>query len=350
MKRHNSTERIGISKVALCFEEHYGWIFREQPVADVGIDGIVEIAEEGIPKGEFFAVQVKSGVGNFTKTKLGWTYYISNVHYYYWINLNIPIIIAGYLKGKDIIIWNVITPENIQKTKSKWKICLSGNLVKEKNKSKNVYNSIFKDKANSKKDSKLKSYESLAKLSGREQFNSINDSLRLFGEYQKILTDRLKLEKPKLLIFNRIPKLAIHKDILRANQISILETFAWRIDNESELFAIANSKFLLATLDVISTFIENPDKIKIHFPKGIEETNNLIVMYDLTSVSLESISIGLDSYEMNDKLGMKNTINIARGSIRSMIDEFIIAKGLFIEMRTVLQETLDKNEKNEGKS
>jgi hypothetical protein len=38
MSRFNSTERKGVNRAAQIFNNDLGWIWREQPVVDVGID------------------------------------------------------------------------------------------------------------------------------------------------------------------------------------------------------------------------------------------------------------------------------------------------------------------------
>jgi hypothetical protein len=54
-------ERIGVSAVETAFTT-LGWAFREQHVADQGIDAIVEVdGQTTEPTGRYFAVQIKCG-------------------------------------------------------------------------------------------------------------------------------------------------------------------------------------------------------------------------------------------------------------------------------------------------
>ena len=120
--RFNALERIGVYKSGLIFSTEINWVFREQPVADVGIDAIIEESINGNPTGRFLASQIKSGIGNFHETKDSFTYYVSNVHYHYWTNLNLPIILIGYVKDSDTLYWEIISKETLVKTVEHWKI------------------------------------------------------------------------------------------------------------------------------------------------------------------------------------------------------------------------------------
>ena len=55
----NSTERIGVSYCALTAERN-NWMFREQPINDIGIDAHMEFVEDDKPR-QLLALQIKSG-------------------------------------------------------------------------------------------------------------------------------------------------------------------------------------------------------------------------------------------------------------------------------------------------
>ena len=63
--RYSNTERLGVNETDRIVTKYLGWIFREQPIVDVGLDAIVEQSENGNPMGRFIAVQIKSGKANF---------------------------------------------------------------------------------------------------------------------------------------------------------------------------------------------------------------------------------------------------------------------------------------------
>lgn len=99
-----------------------GWIFREQPIVDVGVDGIIETAKDLIPSGKFIGAQVKSGNSHFKGSGKELCLYITDVHKNYWCSMNIPIILVGYLPEEKLIFWNEISTRTIKKTPTKWKI------------------------------------------------------------------------------------------------------------------------------------------------------------------------------------------------------------------------------------
>jgi hypothetical protein len=120
--RYNGTARVGVIKTDQIITENIGWIFREQPIADVGIDAIIEQVENGEPTGKFIAVQIKTGIGNFHKSEKSLILYVSHIHYNYWLNLCIPIILVAYLPEDNITLWQELNANNFKKTKKRWKI------------------------------------------------------------------------------------------------------------------------------------------------------------------------------------------------------------------------------------
>jgi hypothetical protein len=126
--RDSNTERIGVYVVGLKFTKDLDWIFREQTISDVGIDAFVEEKVLGNPTGKFLALQIKTGKGNFNETNKHFTYYVSNIHYHYWLNSNLPVLLVAHLPDTDLTIWEYISELKLQKTNKQWKI----NLLKDK--------------------------------------------------------------------------------------------------------------------------------------------------------------------------------------------------------------------------
>lgn len=120
--RYNLTERIGVNAAESIFIREFEWIFREQPIVDVGIDALIEQSENGNPTGKFIALQIKSGKGNFSVSNDKLTYYISNIHYNYWLNFDLPILLIAHIPEIDKTFWIEITDKNIKPTKKQWKI------------------------------------------------------------------------------------------------------------------------------------------------------------------------------------------------------------------------------------
>lgn len=120
--RYNSTERIGVNITEQIFLKEFDWIFREQAIVDVGIDALVEQSENGDPKGKFLALQIKSGKGNFHISSDKLTYYLSNIHYNYWTNFDLPVILICHLIEDDSTYWQEISISKIKKADKRWKL------------------------------------------------------------------------------------------------------------------------------------------------------------------------------------------------------------------------------------
>ncbi len=124
LKRYSSTDRIGVNATEKIFLTEFDWIFREQETVDVGIDALIEQSENGDPKGKFIALQIKTGSSHFHSRKEGLVYYMSNVHYNYWLNFDMPVLLIAHLPDKGTTFWQEITKEKIEKTKNRWKLLL----------------------------------------------------------------------------------------------------------------------------------------------------------------------------------------------------------------------------------
>lgn len=120
--RYDKTERLGVIAADSIITDKIGWIFREQPIIDVGLDAIIEEVINDEPTGKFLAVQIKSGQGNFYFSKKSLSHYVSNIHYDYWLNLSVPIILIAHLPQRKETYWQLISKENFKKTKKQWKI------------------------------------------------------------------------------------------------------------------------------------------------------------------------------------------------------------------------------------
>lgn len=122
--RYSPTERIGINAVEGIVIKDLGWIFREQPIVDMGIDAHIEIAERGDPTGRILAVQVKTGRGNFHETDDAYVYYGDETHLEYWAKHSLPVVLVGHLPETKETVWAVINEDTIEHTKKGWKVSL----------------------------------------------------------------------------------------------------------------------------------------------------------------------------------------------------------------------------------
>ncbi|HBA6539673.1 TPA: DUF4365 domain-containing protein, partial [Escherichia coli] len=88
----NSQERLGVNAVAEAIAK-IGQIWRETPMADVGIDGQIEyVSPEGFATGRMIAVQIKSGPSFFQESQGDWVFYPEEKHRFYWERFPLPVL------------------------------------------------------------------------------------------------------------------------------------------------------------------------------------------------------------------------------------------------------------------
>ncbi|MCV6639609.1 DUF4365 domain-containing protein [Candidatus Albibeggiatoa sp. nov. NOAA] len=123
MSKVDLIDRIGVHKVALTFLEEFGWIEREQTVSDVGIDMQVEIVENGLPTGQLFALQIKSGRSFFREeSKNSFIYRGKKRHLDYWLSHSLPVLLIIYNPDTGYAYWQNVLPNKIEETSKGWKI------------------------------------------------------------------------------------------------------------------------------------------------------------------------------------------------------------------------------------
>jgi len=90
-----------LEKITISFK----WMWREQPLLDHGIDGHIEICENGKPTGKLIAVQSKGGESYFYRRKDGkLTISLELRHILYWVEYALPVIVIGYLPSEKNLI------------------------------------------------------------------------------------------------------------------------------------------------------------------------------------------------------------------------------------------------------
>lgn len=121
------TERLGVSKLDHFFSS-CGWLFREQPIHDYGIDAQVEIVKNDILTGDLIAIQVKSGLSFFKEeTDNSYIFRTDNKHIHYWTKYSLPVIIVLYHPEEDKIYWESINNNSILSTGKNWKVNIPKN-------------------------------------------------------------------------------------------------------------------------------------------------------------------------------------------------------------------------------
>lgn len=120
--RSSQTDRVGVQTVGLLFER-CGYIFREQPIVDCGIDAQVELVDENQASGKLIALQIKSGASWFKETsKDGYVFRGEMEHLEYWLNHSLPVVIVLCDIENDIAYWQSITKHTISYTGKAWKV------------------------------------------------------------------------------------------------------------------------------------------------------------------------------------------------------------------------------------
>lgn len=122
MSRYDSTERIGVNEVERIVLSELDWIFREQPIEDMGIDAHLERVQEGSPDGKLLALQIKTGSSHFKEKKDSYTYYGKIVHLDYWTGHSLPVVLVAHLPETNQTYWQVINEETVTRTGKGWKV------------------------------------------------------------------------------------------------------------------------------------------------------------------------------------------------------------------------------------
>lgn len=125
MARYDKTDQAGVHAVATLVVDKLGWIFREQPIADMGIDAHIELVDdERNPTGQLVGVQIKSGEGNFHETEDAWVYYGTQTHLDYWTGHALPVILVAHLPKSGETLWVQIDSFTVHRTRKRWRIAV----------------------------------------------------------------------------------------------------------------------------------------------------------------------------------------------------------------------------------
>ncbi|MCK4840414.1 MAG: DUF4365 domain-containing protein [Methylococcales bacterium] len=125
---HNSKiDRIGVQAVGEQFERA-GYIYREQPVSDYGIDAHIELVEGETVTGKLIALQIKTGLSWFREPiSQGYVFRGDNEHLKYWVEHSLPVLIILHDPETHFSYWQSIKTENVIRTGKGWKIIIPEN-------------------------------------------------------------------------------------------------------------------------------------------------------------------------------------------------------------------------------
>ncbi len=130
----NKIDREGVSYVNYTVSSELGYIFREQPSDDYGVDAHIEIIEDKYPTGKLIALQIKSGESYFKKERgENIIYRGEEKHLTYWTKHSLPVIIVLYNTITKECIWEQVKKENVSKsTKNYWEMLVPRNKILNK--------------------------------------------------------------------------------------------------------------------------------------------------------------------------------------------------------------------------
>lgn len=124
MNESDELGEIGVAAVNLMVRKEMGWIFRQQPISDRGIDAEIEILDaDGDATGRLIALQIKAGASYLAeKTRTGYVFRGNLRHLLYWRRHSLPVIIVLHDPTANVSYWQSISDENIDRTEKAWKI------------------------------------------------------------------------------------------------------------------------------------------------------------------------------------------------------------------------------------
>jgi hypothetical protein len=119
------TGRMGVSAASLVFEA-WGWLFREQPIEDYGIDAHVEPLDgPEQPSRRLLALQIKAGASFFEEeTKDGWWFRDTRRHWHYWLGHVLPVVIILFNPETDELFWQHAEASLVQLTGEEGKLLI----------------------------------------------------------------------------------------------------------------------------------------------------------------------------------------------------------------------------------
>lgn len=139
--KYTPTERVGISATEHIFTSKFNWIFREQPISDMGIDAHIEIVNDGVATGQLIGLQIKTGESYWKEQSNGnFVYYIDDEHYSYWLSHSLPVFIIIHHPEKEITLWQQVNEKKIEKLDKSWKL-----IIPKENQLKPEFKSSFEE-------------------------------------------------------------------------------------------------------------------------------------------------------------------------------------------------------------
>lgn len=113
----------GIFSVGQKINDELGWIFREQPKRDYGIDAHAEVVENGETRGQLLALQIKSGPSWFKEQTDEYIIYRGDEeHREYWMDFPLPVLVILYEPETNTAYWQIVNEKTVVSTGKGWKL------------------------------------------------------------------------------------------------------------------------------------------------------------------------------------------------------------------------------------
>lgn len=105
---------LGVTHTKLAVERELGWVFREQPTEDYGIDAQVEVVEGVAVSGKLLGLQIKSGMSWFRESAPGgWWYRPAAEHVRYWLNHSLPVVVVLCHPDTGHCHWQLVSQDTV---------------------------------------------------------------------------------------------------------------------------------------------------------------------------------------------------------------------------------------------
>ena len=128
-------DHLGTAAVALTVARDLGWVFREQPLYDYGVDALVEVVDDGLVTGKLFALQIKSGLTFFREPSSdGWRYRPRESDALYWRDHSVPVVVVLYNPETGTCYWQIVNHDSLKRTASgRWEMLIPKDQVLNEN-------------------------------------------------------------------------------------------------------------------------------------------------------------------------------------------------------------------------
>ncbi|WP_292420261.1 DUF4365 domain-containing protein [Mesorhizobium sp.] len=121
--RKDAVSQSGVGWLHFAVTSRLGWIFREQPSQDKGVDAHIEEVVEGRATGRLIGLQIKSGMSWFRERTRGGFLFRGNLeHLSYWRGHSLPIIVVVFNPDDQEAYWQIISERYVRENEKGWSL------------------------------------------------------------------------------------------------------------------------------------------------------------------------------------------------------------------------------------